>query len=207
LRGKLIGKMCRALTPTRLVETALGPQVNDGLVLRVTVHRDPDKGHCVPMLIIDGRKISWDMFGRMVATFEGRQFRLALRVRGEAVWPVRSREPVRPSLAEAPERKRTNLHEACDYPCIAVPIAVQRRRGLLAQPSARRITPRDVPVGADRGEQRFELAVATAISLFGFEYGAALATVVGVLIEVPLMLLVVRWVNRSQAWYEAGVGR
>lgn len=48
----------------------------------------------------------------------------------------------------------------------------------------------------------FELAVATAISLFGFHSGAALATVVGVLIEVPLMLLIVRWVNRSRSWYE-----
>ncbi len=48
----------------------------------------------------------------------------------------------------------------------------------------------------------FELAVAAAISLFGFTSGAALATVVGVLIEVPVMLLVVRVVNRSRAWYE-----
>jgi ACR3 family arsenite transporter len=51
----------------------------------------------------------------------------------------------------------------------------------------------------------FELAVATAISLFGFESGAALATVVGVLIEVPVMLLVVRVVNATRGWYEAGV--
>ena len=51
----------------------------------------------------------------------------------------------------------------------------------------------------------FELAVAAAISLFGFESGAALATVVGVLIEVPVMLLVVRWVNRSKGWYERGM--
>ncbi|MEJ1126406.1 ACR3 family arsenite efflux transporter [Variovorax sp. CCNWLW225] len=50
----------------------------------------------------------------------------------------------------------------------------------------------------------FELAVATAISLFGFQSGAALATVVGVLIEVPVMLLVVAVVNRSQGWYERG---
>ncbi|QUN26920.1 ACR3 family arsenite efflux transporter [Cupriavidus sp. KK10] len=50
----------------------------------------------------------------------------------------------------------------------------------------------------------FELAVATAISLFGFKSGAALATVVGVLIEVPVMLLVVGIVNRTQGWYEAG---
>lgn len=48
----------------------------------------------------------------------------------------------------------------------------------------------------------FELAVAAAISLFGFESGAALATVVGVLIEVPLMLFVVYIVNNSKAWYE-----
>ena len=48
----------------------------------------------------------------------------------------------------------------------------------------------------------FELAVAAAISLFGFNSGAALATVVGVLIEVPVMLLVVYIVNNSKAWYE-----
>jgi len=48
----------------------------------------------------------------------------------------------------------------------------------------------------------FELAVAAAISLFGFESGAALATVVGVLIEVPVMLLVVKMVNASKGWYE-----
>jgi len=51
----------------------------------------------------------------------------------------------------------------------------------------------------------FELAVATAISLFGFESGAALATVVGVLIEVPLMLLVVNWVTATKSWYERGL--
>ncbi len=53
----------------------------------------------------------------------------------------------------------------------------------------------------------FELAVATAISLFGFSSGAALATVVGVLVEVPVMLSVVRLVNRSRGWYEAGASR
>jgi ACR3 family arsenite transporter len=50
----------------------------------------------------------------------------------------------------------------------------------------------------------FELAVATAIVLFGFESGAALATVVGVLVEVPVMLSVVRIVNASKGWYERG---
>ncbi|MBP7580307.1 MAG: arsenical-resistance protein, partial [Vogesella sp.] len=48
----------------------------------------------------------------------------------------------------------------------------------------------------------FELAVAAAISLFGLHSGAALATVVGVLIEVPVMLLVVRVVNASRGWYQ-----
>ncbi len=50
----------------------------------------------------------------------------------------------------------------------------------------------------------FELAVATAIVLFGFESGAALATVVGVLIEVPVMLSVVKIVNNTKGWYESG---
>ena len=48
----------------------------------------------------------------------------------------------------------------------------------------------------------FELAVATAIALFGFQSGAALATVVGVLVEVPVMLTVVSIVNKSKKWYE-----
>jgi len=51
----------------------------------------------------------------------------------------------------------------------------------------------------------FELAVATAISLFGFDSGAALATVVGVLVEVPVMLTLVRITNATRGWYAAGV--
>ena len=50
----------------------------------------------------------------------------------------------------------------------------------------------------------FELAVATAIALFGFQSGAALSTVVGVLVEVPVMLSVVQIVRRSRGWYEGG---
>ena len=53
----------------------------------------------------------------------------------------------------------------------------------------------------------FELAVATAIVLFGFQSGAALATVVGVLVEVPVMLSVVRIVRRSRGWYERELSR
>lgn len=50
----------------------------------------------------------------------------------------------------------------------------------------------------------FELAVAAAISLFGLDSGAALATVVGVLVEVPVMLSVVRIVKATRGWYESG---
>ena len=50
----------------------------------------------------------------------------------------------------------------------------------------------------------FELAVATAIARFGFQSGAALVTVVGVLVEVPVMLSVVRLVRASRPWYERG---
>ncbi|KPK39741.1 MAG: arsenic transporter [Gammaproteobacteria bacterium SG8_47] len=53
----------------------------------------------------------------------------------------------------------------------------------------------------------FELAVAAAISLFGFSSGAALATVVGVLVEVPVMLSVVRIVNATRPWYERALAR
>jgi ACR3 family arsenite transporter len=52
----------------------------------------------------------------------------------------------------------------------------------------------------------FELAVATAIALFGFQSGAALATVVGVLVEVPVMLSIVHLVRRTRNWYEGSAG-
>ncbi|MCX7322001.1 MAG: arsenical-resistance protein, partial [Hyphomicrobiales bacterium] len=53
----------------------------------------------------------------------------------------------------------------------------------------------------------FELAVAAAISIFGLNSGAALATVVGVLVEVPVMLSVVKIVKASRGWYEAGANQ
>lgn len=85
LLGKLIGKMRRALAVTHLEDTDHGPQVNDGLLLRGAIDSDPDQDHRVPMLVIDGREISWDDFGRMVATFEGWQFKLEFRDRSEEV--------------------------------------------------------------------------------------------------------------------------
>jgi hypothetical protein len=85
LLGKLIGKMRRALALTHIEDTDHGPQVNDRLILRGTVDSDPDEDHRVPMVVIDGREISWDELGRMVATFEGWQFKLEFRDRSEEV--------------------------------------------------------------------------------------------------------------------------
>ncbi len=58
------------------------------------------------------------------------------------------------------------------------------------------------PSGLIGASNFFELAVATAISVFGVHSGAALATVVGVLVEVPVMLSVVHLVNRTRDWYD-----
>jgi ACR3 family arsenite transporter len=101
------------------------------------------------------------------------------------------------------------MHQPLVIAMLAVPIVIQvycnaglaywlnRRLGVewcVAGPSAL--------IGASNF---FELAVATAIALFGFQSGAALATVVGVLVEVPVMLSVVRVVRFSRGWYEAGI--
>ena len=57
------------------------------------------------------------------------------------------------------------------------------------------------PAGMIGASNLFELAVAVAISLFGLQSGAALATVVGVLVEVPVMLLLVKIANNTRAWF------
>ena len=85
LLGKLIGKMRRALVLTHLEDTDHGPQVNDRLILRGTVDSDPDEDHRVPMVVIDGREISWDELGRRVAAFEGGQFNLEFRDLSEVI--------------------------------------------------------------------------------------------------------------------------
>jgi ACR3 family arsenite transporter len=79
------------------------------------------------------------------------------------------------------------------------PGVLQFRAGLLAQPPGGRAHCVACPSALIGASNFFELAVAAAISLFGFQSGAALATVVGVLIEVPVMLLVVRVVNARAA--------
>ena len=92
---------------------------------------------------------------------------------------------------------------------LAVPILIQVyfNSGLAyllnrASGEAHRVAGPSALIGASNF---FELAVAAAISLFGLQSGAALATVVGVLVEVPVMLSVVWIVNRSQPWYERGL--
>ena len=70
---------------TDIEDTDHGPQVNDRRILRGTVGSDPDEDLRVPMIVIDGREISWDELGRMVAAFEGWQFKLEFRDRSEEV--------------------------------------------------------------------------------------------------------------------------
>lgn len=92
---------------------------------------------------------------------------------------------------------------------LAIPILIQViLNSTLAYLANRRLgVPHDVaaPSCLIGASNFFELAVAAAISLFGLKSGAALATVVGVLIEVPLMLAVVKIVNGSRRWYQRGL--
>ncbi|WP_419964703.1 DUF7713 domain-containing protein [Pelomonas cellulosilytica] len=83
LLGKLIAKMRRALALTHVEDTEHGLQVNDRLILRGTIDSDPDERLGVPMVVIDGREVSWDELGRMVSTFEGWQFKLQFLDRSE----------------------------------------------------------------------------------------------------------------------------
>lgn len=116
LLGRLIGKLRPALALTHLEETEHGPQMNDRLTLRGTVHSDPDADHRVPMVVINGREISWNELGRIVATFEGWQFKLEFRDRSEELWPGRPGESQSKGLKRPPGPKRTNLHEKYDHP-------------------------------------------------------------------------------------------
>jgi hypothetical protein len=85
LLGTLIARMRRALARIHLDDTHLGPQVNDGMTVRAMVTSDPHQQERVPMVIIDGREFTWEAFGRMVAAFEGWQFKLEFRDRSDEV--------------------------------------------------------------------------------------------------------------------------
>jgi len=80
-----ISKMRRALALTHLDDSGHGPHVNDRVSLRCTVDSDPNEEHRLPMVVVDGREISWDEFGRMVSAFEGWQFKLEFRDLSEKV--------------------------------------------------------------------------------------------------------------------------
>jgi len=108
---------------------------------------------------------------------------LLFAFQGEAIF----RQPVVIALLAVPILVQVIFNSAAAY-------WLNRRFGV-----AHRVAGPSALIGASNF---FELAVAAAISLYGFESGAALATVVGVLIEVPVMLAVVRVVNTSKGWYE-----
>jgi len=87
--------MRRALALTHLDDSGHGPHVNDRVSLRCTVDSDPNEEHRLPMVVVDGREISWDEFGRMVSAFEGWQFKLEFRDLSEEVLPASVQAPRR----------------------------------------------------------------------------------------------------------------
>ena len=92
---------------------------------------------------------------------------------------------------------------------IAVPLTIQTLLHLRASPTRSGRLDRSLryedaaPTAMIGASNHFEVAIATAVMLFGLSSGAALATVVGVLIEVPLMLALVRFCLRTRAWFPA----
>ena len=84
LLGKLIERIRRSLSVRYLEPSELGTQIADQTVCG-RIDSDLTADHRVPLLVIDGQEVSWDAFGRMLMTFEGWQFRLAIRDRSEEV--------------------------------------------------------------------------------------------------------------------------
>lgn len=83
LLARLIGKIRRALS-TRHVEVGpLGLRIADQMVVRGRLAWDESQNGRVPLLVIDGREITWTEFGRMLMTFEGWQFKLQIRDQSE----------------------------------------------------------------------------------------------------------------------------
>jgi hypothetical protein len=79
LLSGLISRMRRSLSLTHFEDTGHGPQVSDRLTLRGIVDSDPDNDARLPLVVVDGREFTWEELGRMVATFEGWQFKLEFR--------------------------------------------------------------------------------------------------------------------------------
>ena len=79
LLGRLIAKIRRALSVKHLVDGELGLQIGDNRVVQGMVESDRDYDGRAPLLIIDGREVTWDEFGRMLMSFEGWQFQTESR--------------------------------------------------------------------------------------------------------------------------------
>ena len=118
---------------------------------------------------------------------------------------VAASPPISDQLAKRIDADVQNILQRTDTPGATILIQVYFNSGLAYWLNRRLGVPYCVagPSALIGASNFFELAVATAVGLFGVRSGAALATVVGVLIEVPVMLSVVRVVNRSREWYEA----
>jgi hypothetical protein len=85
LLGRLIEKMRRALSIQHVIDGELGLEIADHQVVRGKIGWDEDQDGRVPLLIIDGREITWEEFGRMCMTYEGWQFKLQIHDKSEEV--------------------------------------------------------------------------------------------------------------------------
>jgi hypothetical protein len=85
LLGRLIAKIRRALSVKHLVDGELGLQIGDSRVVQGMVASDRDYGGRTPLLIIDGREVTWDEVGRLLMSFEGWQFKLNLADKSEEI--------------------------------------------------------------------------------------------------------------------------
>ena len=85
LLGRLIEKMRRALAVKHIADSEHGLQITEPLVVRGRIDWDAEQGGSTPLLVIDGREISWDEFGRMISGFEGFQFKLEIRDKSEEI--------------------------------------------------------------------------------------------------------------------------
>ena len=85
LLGRLIEKLRRALAVKHIADSEHGLQITEPLVVRGLIDWDSEQGGSTPLLVIDGREISWDEFGRMISGFEGFQFKLEIRDKSEEI--------------------------------------------------------------------------------------------------------------------------
>lgn len=83
LLGRLIDKMRRALCLRHIVDGEFGPQIADHGLVVGAIEWDEDRGGQVPLVIIDGREVTWDELGRMLMPYEGWQFKLEIRDKSE----------------------------------------------------------------------------------------------------------------------------